>query len=304
VKILLTGASSFTGLWLARALRAAGHHVVAPLRRAREDYRGDVRARRVAELGRIAECSFGAVFGDGRFLDLCRAGDWDLLCHHAAEVGDYRSPSFDVAGALAANTRNFPEVLAAMRGVRGVVLTGSVFEANEGAGTAPLRAFSLYGISKGVTADLVRFYCEAAGLAFGKFVIPNPFGPFEEPRFCAYLLRQWRAGQPAEIRTPAYVRDNIPVDLLAGIYAAFAATVAAGSGFMRASPSFYVETQGAFAARFAGEIGQRTGLDCRLVLARQTEFPEPPVRLNTEPAHLPGWSESAAWDAVADYYTG
>jgi hypothetical protein len=36
-------------------------------------------------------------------------------------------------GALAANTRNLSEVLRAMRGLSGLVLTGSVFEANEGA---------------------------------------------------------------------------------------------------------------------------------------------------------------------------
>ena len=107
MRILLTGASSFTGLWFARALAAAGHHVVAPLRRGYADYRADVRAARVAQLGEVAECSFGSSFGDAGFLDLCRSGSWDLLCHHAAEVGDYRSPAFDVA--LAANTRNFPK---------------------------------------------------------------------------------------------------------------------------------------------------------------------------------------------------
>jgi nucleoside-diphosphate-sugar epimerase len=243
------------------------------------------------------------VFGDERFLDLCRSGSWDLLCHHAAKVGDYRSPSFDVAGALAANTRNFAEVQRAMRGLRGVVLTGSVFEANEGAGTAPLRAFSPYGLSKGLTADFVRFWCEAEGVALGKFVIPNPFGPFEEPRFCAYLVRQWRAGLAAEVRTPAYVRDNIHIDLLAGAYAAFAERMSAGAGFLRTNPSGYVETQEAFAERFAREIGGRTGLDCRLVFAQQSEFPEPPVRINTDRTELPGWSETAAWDAIADYYS-
>jgi UDP-glucose 4-epimerase len=303
VKILLTGASSFAGLWFARALHAAGHHVVAALRRARKDYRGDVRASRVAELGRVAECRFAAVFGDDRFLDLCRSGSWDLLCHHAAEVGDYRSPSFDVAGALAVNTRNLAEVLTAMRGLRGVVLTGSVFEANEGAGTAPLRAFSPYGLSKGLTADLVRFHCETAAIALGKFVIPNPFGPFEEPRFCAYLLRQWRAEQAAEVRTPAYVRDNIHVDLLARTYAIFAMSVAAGSGSKRTNPSGYVETQGAFALRFAREIGPRTGLDCHVTLAHQTDFPEPLVRINTDRIDPPDWNESSAWDAIADYYS-
>ena len=59
-------------------------------------------------------------------------------------------------------------------------------------------------------------------MPLGKFVIPNPLGPFEEPRFCAYLIRQWQAGEAAEVRTPAYVRDNIHVDLLAAAYAAFA----------------------------------------------------------------------------------
>lgn len=302
MRILLTGASSFTGLWFARALAAAGHHVVAPLRRGCADYRADVRAARVAQLGEVAECSFGSCFGDAGFLDLCRSGSWDLLCHHAAEVGDYRSPAFDVARALAANTRNFAEVVAAMRGLRGVVLTGSVFEADEGAGTAPLRAFSPYGVSKAITAELVRFHCEAAHLPLGKFVIPNPFGPFEEPRFCTYLIRQWQAGQTAEVRTPAYVRDNIHVDLLAAAYADFSENVAAGTGFMRANPSGYVETQGAFAERFAREIGQRSRLDCYVVLAHQTDFPEPLVRINSDPVHPPGWNESASWEAIADYY--
>jgi UDP-glucose 4-epimerase len=182
------------------------------------------------------------------------------------------------------------------------VLTGSVFEANEGAGTMPLRAFSPYGLSKGLTAEFVRFYCESAGVPFGKFVIPNPFGPFEEPRFCAYLLRQWRAGAAAEVRTPAYVRDNIHVGLLAGAYAAFAQEVAARSGLMQTNPSGYVETQGAFAKRFAREIGPRTGLDCRVILAQQIDFPEPLVRINTDPATLPAWDEPAAWDAIAEYH--
>ena len=304
MKILLTGASSFTGLWFVRALHQAGHQVPAALRQPREDYRDGPRASRVRELGDVAECAFGLAFGDASFLDLCRSDSWDLLCHHAAQVGDYRSAAFDVAGALAANTRNFTEVLRAMRGLRGVVLTGSVFEADEGAGTTPLRAFSPYGMSKGLTAQLVRFWCEAAGLAIGKFVISNPFGPFEEPRFCTYLMRQWSAGQVAEVRTPAYVRDNIHVDLLARAYAAFVDKAAAGPGFARANPSGYVETQGAFAERFAREIGQRTSLDCRVSLAPQTDFAEPLVRINTEPAQVAAWNENAAWDGIARYYEG
>ena len=48
-RILLTGASSFTGLWITEALAAAGHEVVAPLTRDADAYSG-LRGERVARL--------------------------------------------------------------------------------------------------------------------------------------------------------------------------------------------------------------------------------------------------------------
>ena len=45
--------------------------------------------------------SEGVAFGDDRFLELCRDGGFDLLCHHAADVTDYRSPDFDLDAARA-----------------------------------------------------------------------------------------------------------------------------------------------------------------------------------------------------------
>ena len=38
MKILLTGASSFTGMWFARELAQAGHEVVATFQRAHDAY--------------------------------------------------------------------------------------------------------------------------------------------------------------------------------------------------------------------------------------------------------------------------
>jgi nucleoside-diphosphate-sugar epimerase len=304
VKILLTGASSFTGLWFARALHAAGHSVVMPLRGTADSYGAGVRADRVRALAAHGEVVWECSFGGPRFLDLAASGEWDLLCHHAARVGDYRSAGFDVTGAVAENTLALPEVLAAMRGLRGVVLTGSVFEADEGAGSKPLRAFSPYGLSKGLTGQVVRHWCEVAGLPLGRFVIANPFGPFEEPRFGAYLMRCFLRGEVPEVRTPLYVRDNIHVDLLAARYAGFCAELAGGTVWRRLNPSGYVESQGGFAQRFAHEMSARLGRPCEVRLGTQTDFSEPLMRVNTDPAapEVPGWDEAAAWDGVAAFY--
>lgn len=305
MNILLTGASSFTGYWFAKALHDAGHDVVAPLRGEQNSYFG-VRGERVARLGGIAKIAWNCAFGGSAFLDLAGSGEWDLLCHHAARVGDYRNPDFDVAGALEENARSLRPLLQSLagRGLRGVVLTGSVFEQDEGVGSPPLRAFSPYGLSKGLTAQVFRFWCETFAVPFGKFVIPNPFGPYEEPRFGAYLMKCFFAGTAAEVRTPLYVRDNIHVDLLAAAYARFAEDLAANARPDAAHPSGYVESQGVFAKRFAAEMARRLDLKCDVTLGTQTEFSEPLMRINTQPAAqaIAGWDEAAAWDRLAEYY--
>ena len=304
MKVLLTGASSFTGYWFAHALHARGAHVVAPLLKSAASYTEGIRAERVRRLAAVAEIVDAAPFGSERFLGLASSGGFDLLCHHAARVGDYRSPDFDIPGALADNTRNLRAVLEALgkRGLKGVVLTGSFFEPGEGAGEAPLVAFSAYGLSKGLTAAVVSHRCREAGLPYAKFVIPNPFGPLEEPRFCAYLVRTWKKGETARVNTPDYVRDNIHVGLLARAYAKFAAETAAGAGRARLNPSGYVESQGAFAQRFAAAMRPRLGLECALELAAQTDFSEPMMRVNFDSAarYVGEWDEGKAWDEVAE----
>jgi UDP-glucose 4-epimerase len=305
VRILLTGASSFTGYWFARELVTAGHAVVAPLRRAKDAYSG-LRGERVAQLAGLVDIVWSCTFGEGNFLKLVEAGNFDVLCHNAARVGDHRSPDFDIVAALAENTKAVSRLLRSLveRGAKAVVLTGSVFEADEGVGSFPLRAFSPYGVSKGITAAVFRYWCDEFGVPLGKFVIPNPFGPYEEPRFCSYLVNTWRRNEIAEVRTPRYVRDNIHVTLLAKAYAHFTLTTAQGPAFGKLSPSGYVESQGAFARRFSQEVGSRLGLEARVKLANQTTFPEPLVRINMDPVDGArfGWSEAAAWDEIAAYY--
>jgi nucleoside-diphosphate-sugar epimerase len=306
MRILLTGVSSFTGYWFAETLAKAGHDVVAPLRGVIEtaDNIGRGERLRRLKLARNIELIGDCSFGSPRFLDLARVQEYDVLCLHHAEAGDYRNPDFDIAQALAKNTLNMREALRPMqeRGLKGVVVTGSFFERDEGAGSAPLAAFSPYGLSKGLTTQVVEYRCQEVALPYGKFVIPHPFGPLEQPRLGAYLARTWRQGATAEIKTPAYIRDNIHVSLLAACYCRFIEETTSAPSRRRLNPSGYIESQGSFVERTAREIGRRIGRECRVALLKQTEFPEPMMRVNTDPAvcYTPAWDETSAWDSYAE----
>ncbi len=305
MRILFTGGSSFTGYRFIRELAAAGHEVTALFRSRAKEYPDAVRQQRVALAAEVCRPVHGGSFGDERFLGLIAEQGWDLLCHHAADVTNYKSPDFDTIAALGNNAHNLPAVLTALgsAGCHRLLLTGSVFEGGEGAGSQGLPDFSPYGLSKALTAQVFRFYCDRAGIGLGKFVIPNPFGPYEEPRFTGYLIKTWLTGATAACSSPAYVRDNIHASLLAKAYAQFATQVPT-TGFSRFNPSGYAESQGAFTLRMAQEMRPRLGLPCLVELKKQVDFPEPRVRINTDPlvADALGWDESAAWDEIAVYY--
>lgn len=304
MKILFTGGSSFTGYWFIKELATAGHEVVTILRRGDGEYADEPRRTRVALLKKLCRTVHDVSFGDDRFVDLINEGGWDILCHHGTESANYKSPDFDVSAALAANTFRLTSVIRSLQnaGCGNIVLTGSVFGNDEGAGSAELHAFSPYGVSKGLTWQLFRYYAHAAGMRLRKFVIPNPFGPFEEPRFTHYLVQNWLTGRTAEVNTPAYVRDNIHVPLLAKVYCNF--VTGSPDGTASLGPSGYIETQGAFTTRFAAEMRPRLAVPCAFELKTQTAFPEPKIRINTHvpEAELNSFDEAAAWDAMAEYY--
>src|SRR5690349_3546135 len=100
MKILFTGASSFTGFWFVQELSRVGHDVTALFRRRTEDYPDEPRRKRVQVLGQLCKPVLNVEFGDERFMELIKQSRWDVLCHHAADVTNYKSPDFNVAAAL------------------------------------------------------------------------------------------------------------------------------------------------------------------------------------------------------------
>jgi UDP-glucose 4-epimerase len=302
MKILITGGSSFTGYWFIKELAARGHAITAVVRGKEDQYTG-LRKARIEQVAGWADIAWNCSFGDDTFMQLLDNG-YDTVCHHGAQVENYKSPDFDVAAALHSNTFQVRRVFEKLKsaGTGKFVVTGSVFEAGEGLGNPPLIAFSPYGLSKTISWEVFRYWSWKLSVPTIKFVIPNPFGPFEEPRFCNYLVQSWKKGEVPAINTPDYIRDNIHADLLALHYAL--AVESPVSQIERYGPSGYIESQGAFATRFTTEMAKRLPLNCAVRLNRQTAFDEPLIRTNdaTTGVAIPNWNEQQAWDQLAAYY--
>lgn len=302
--VLLTGASSFTGMWIAEALAAAGFEVIAALQRAPGEYDPEKLAR-IRRVEAVAEVVYDRPFGSDAFLDLVRQrGEVAALAHHAADVTGYREPGFDAVAAFDRNLAGAPAALEVLaeQGARVALVTGTVFEAGEGGDPAEPLAVTPYGLSKTLSNVALQHHAAWAGLSFGRFVIPSPFGAFEQQRsFPAYLFRSWFAGETPTVRTPLYLRDHLPAPQLARAYAAHLAALLADPATPAVSrPSGWIATQGAFAEKLAAEAARRLGLACPVAFAEQTEFPEPRTRVNCEPA--PAGDEAAFWDAYVSWY--
>jgi UDP-glucose 4-epimerase len=303
-QVLLTGASSFSGLWIAEALVARGHLVMAPLKRSPSDYSG-LRGERVARLSASAEVVFEAPFGSGPFADLIEGHRFDLLAHHAADIPNYRSPDYDVIAGVARNVEGARDVFRALarRGAGAVVATGTAFESGEGGDGPGALAVSPYGLSKALTNETFRHFARWEGLRFGKVVIAGPFGVLEEGRFAWSMFQAWFAGRPGEIRTPRYVRDNIPAPLLGRAYADLVDVMLAGRGGEQvARPQGFVGTQEAFGRRLAAEMAPRLELACAVEVWAQPVLAEPEVRINAQSCLAQDWDERGFWDDYAAYY--
>lgn len=305
MKIIFTGSSSFTGYWFIKKLTEAGHEVLATFSGDPLSYEG-IRAHRVAAISVLCNTEFNAPFGSDRFLGIIASEpSWDLLSHHAAAVRNYRSSDFDITKAVAENTMNARNSFRLLnnRGCGRVVVTGSIFEEGEGVGSDDVKAFSAYGISKGVTAEILAYYCRELGIHFRKFVIPNPFGPWEDERFTSYLVKSWISGVVPEVKTPIYVRDNIHVQVLAARYLEFAEC--ANFGYIsRMNPSGYAESIGSFVARLAKEVEKRIGISCKYIICHQKVFSEPELRINTDPTNsvLDNIGENELFDEYIGWY--
>lgn len=303
-RVLLTGASSFTGTWFASALAAAGLEVVAACRAAPGEGDAD-RQRRLVRLEGRCRLVPGCPFGSESFLALIRReGPFALFCHHGAKAGDHRDPALDPLAAAASHARGLERVLDTLQtgGCRALLLTGTVFEAEEGAGEAPLRSIGAYGLEKSLTWQIFRHHAEARGLPLAKFVIANPIGPLEKPGLSRMLGEAWLRGETPVLQRPQLIRDQLQVEPLALAYARFALALLERPASSRLTPSQFPERLDRFADRLATALAPRLRRACRFVSATPpAASDEPLARCGHESLAtlLPGLDPERHWDSHA-----
>lgn len=306
MKIVLTGLSSFTGFWIAKKLIDAGHQIIAPVRGDKTTYEG-LRGLRILGISGLCDIRYGVTFGDEKFLKIIGEGG-DLIAHHASEATDYRSFDFDVYGALKKNTNNIKQILERGKysGFSSILFTGSVFEAGEGLGLQPNNAFSPYGISKSLSSTLIEYWALANDIKFGKFIIPNPFGMLEEERFCAYLFKSWSKGEIPEVKTPSYIRDNIPIQLLADAYVRAVIEMMTEKKMVhKFNPSGYVGSQRNFIVQILlPRVNKILNKNFDCAYTSNEVLDEPLLRINSQ-SEMSYWTaraEDEFWTSYINFY--
>ena len=305
MKVIFTGASSFTGVWFVYEMARRGVDVTTTFTRTPLEYDG-LRGQRVRWARSLSTSFFGTKFGDEQFLQMCeQAGPVDALCLHGAFTQGYAQSNFLLGHAVQENTRGAREVMEVLgrQGCRRLIWTGTYIE-SEFSGASHEHQHPLYGESKQRSREILAELCRELGWQMDCVILPHVYGPLQSGNWIDYLMRRWASDQVARVVMPSRVRDHAHVSLLARFYADILATTPEGGPIRIHRPSGEILPVGAFAVQLSDEVSQRTGWDCRLQFDTVPRRGEPFRYANTTPLTdlYPDFDASGAWDAFVNFH--
>lgn len=211
----MTGATSFTGAYIAKAYHDAGHVVYAAITRKKDVYVSPEYQKRMTLCAGVKWLE-NLSFGSPAFLEFIEKEKPQIIVNHGAPIENYRSPDFDFIKSVESSlfqVRKVFETLKANQCDR-FIHTGTVFEPND-----QRPAASIYGVSKRMVWDVIRFYSESQKIPLVKIEIPNPIGPLENSsRLIPVFCDKWKKGETAILGAPNAVSDHLPANWLARSY--------------------------------------------------------------------------------------
>src|SRR5262249_4562715 len=214
--VVVTGATSFVGMHLARRLDAEGFQVVATISRPRETY-GGIQALRLQMLGpsiKLAQLNFHDASGVKALLDRFCPSLW---LQHAGYATNYASLEYNLGAGFSVNVLPLLSLYAALADRQcGVIVTGSSAEytTSESANREEDACWpdTPYGLSK-LSETLAARQCAE------RYKVPTrvarlyiPFGALDHPdKLLAQTVTALRSGKPIALSPCNQVRDFVGI---------------------------------------------------------------------------------------------
>jgi len=298
MKICMTGATSFSGYWFARQLILHGHELtIVRSRSVNFGGKGNLWLDKLeAESLSFREISLAQEFVTKLNID--------ALLLHGSFMEDRRSPDFNVNLAVQ-KTLEVSKWIKTNFNADYVIHTGTFSEEGEGVGEKPLNNFNPYSESKSlIYKEHQKIF---HGIPFLKFTMPNPFGRFQQNNLFSFLEKIWITNEIPLISQPDYIRDYVPVDLLAISYSKLVDSFIEGRHPLNYfAPSYFVMSNRDMSKLYASEISSRIGRDLEIQFGVQKVYTESRVRVNKDSLHqlIDNWSLEKFWDSVATDFLG
>ena len=240
----LSGATSFTGIWIAREFASSGYKVHGLLSQTDVTKYDGLKKIRLDQLTRSAQVHYGVRAEDGSMTDWISKNRPEIWIHHHHFMDNFRGADYDEKKATEIGIRPLEDLVKALTAAhcKGIVFSGSYFEPGEGGPASAEFVRTPYARSKKLVWDELVKLCKSYCLPLSKVVIPNPIGPFEnEDRVIPIMIKRSLDGSALQLFAPDSFSDNLPVWSLARVYAEVAEELLKGGPERIARPSGWLE---------------------------------------------------------------
>jgi nucleoside-diphosphate-sugar epimerase len=218
MKLLFLGVSSFTGYHFVKKISEKKKNIIyCTLTKKINQYKS-IRLKRIRELKRKKNIIFikETKFGDKSFIKLLSKNKFDTICFHHASTKDYNDDSkFKLNKSLEQNISNINKVFNKINKQTKIIVSNTIFQKII---SKKYKAVNKYGISKSITYDKIKNYCNKYNLKYKCIYITNPWGILEEKKLNYYLIYNWLQNKEVYVSHPNYIRDNIYIDKLTNYY--------------------------------------------------------------------------------------
>jgi len=214
--ILFTGVSSFTGFnFVKKMSENKNFNIFCVLTRNKKNYSFLQKKRiEIIKKKKNVHLLYNCKFGDENFIKLLKEKKFKILCFHHSYTKNYNDDfKFDFSKSLVNNLNNIENVFKEILKNSKVIISNTYSQSS-----LKNKAFSKYGISKNITYETFKNFCNLYKIEYKSIFINNPWGILEEKKLNYYLISCWLEKKEAIIKNPYYIRDNINIDILSSIY--------------------------------------------------------------------------------------